>query len=407
MSRPSPQLDLFASPADAAIARYRKKQSRERDVQAKGQKVEITAGESGRARCPGLSFCVLGSGSGGNSSVLKVDGLVGGDEAGGEEERDERAGRDAKVGRGARAGRNAILIDAGFGPFTTRRRLQQAGVSLEQVAGICLTHLDRDHWRPNWARTLAEHDIPVYLHRWHVNAARESDGLQALVEADLLRPFDDRFSPVRGLLARPIALPHDVKGTTGYVFETMELGEEDDAKGKRVGAHREKADSAGENIGALGANAGVAFMREVGTRLGYATDLGSVPPELIERFSEHGGVDLLAIECNYDPHLQQKSDRPAFLKRRIMGKQGHLSNEQCLVAVRDILDKAGQPGPSAIVLMHRSSQCNHPGIVEEVFQIEARCRNKLHLAEQRRRSKWLRATPRPAVLRRQSSLFRM
>ena len=44
-----------------------------------------------------------------------------------------------------------------------------------------------------------------------------------------------------------------------------------------------------------------------GHRAGFATDLGHVPAELIERFR---GVDLLAMESNYDPEMEMNSDRP-------------------------------------------------------------------------------------------------
>jgi len=62
-----------------------------------------------------------------------------------------------------------------------------------------------------------------------------------------------------------------------------------------------------------------------GIRLGFATYLGRVPTALLESFTD---LDALAVESNYDRTMQQASNRPAFLKRRIMGGLGHLSNEQ-------------------------------------------------------------------------------
>ncbi|MEM7756482.1 MAG: MBL fold metallo-hydrolase, partial [Planctomycetota bacterium] len=85
--------------------------------------------------------------------------------------------------------------------------------------------------------------------------------------------------------------------------------------------------------------------------LGFATDLGRV-----ERgFTEHlRGVDVLAIESNYCPRLQAASGRPAFLKQRIMGGAGHLSNEECAEAVRAIAPRR------EVVLLHLSQECNTP-----------------------------------------------
>jgi phosphoribosyl 1,2-cyclic phosphodiesterase len=66
------------------------------------------------------------------------------------------------------------------------------------------------------------------------------------------------------------------------------------------------------------------------------------------------GVDVLALESNYCPVLQVASDRPRFLKDRIMCGSGHLSNEQCARAVGLIAPR------SHVVLLHLSQECNTP-----------------------------------------------
>jgi phosphoribosyl 1,2-cyclic phosphodiesterase len=98
-----------------------------------------------------------------------------------------------------------------------------------------------------------------------------------------------------------------------------------------------------------------------GVRLGYATDLGRVPETLLGRFED---LTALAIESNYDPHLQRASSRPAALKRRIMGGMGHLSNEQALEAVLHIAQRCKL---RHIALLHLSRQCNDPAIVHGLF----------------------------------------
>ncbi|XOV75295.1 MAG: hypothetical protein ACFHWZ_18080 [Phycisphaerales bacterium] len=66
------------------------------------------------------------------------------------------------------------------------------------------------------------------------------------------------------------------------------------------------------------------------------------------------GVDVLAIESNYCRDMQVASDRPEFLKSRIMDGSGHLSNDECLDAVHAISPRArGAPAPVASV--------QHPG----------------------------------------------
>lgn len=270
-----------------------------------------------RPRDAGLSLCVLGSGSGGNSAAVRL-------------------------------GEQIILIDAGFGPRATTRRLNQARVNLDAVRAVCLTHLDRDHFRPNWVPTLIGWRIKVYLHRRHVQDWSRVPGGDAMRDAGLVGVFDDEsFEPIPGLTVSPIRLAHDVKGTSGY--------------------------HAASRSGTLG----------------YATDLGHVPGVLLDRFT---GVDLLAIESNYDPPMQLRSSRPLFLKRRIMGQAGHLSNQQCYEAVSELVRRCPRGvTPRHIVLLHRSRQCNCPNLVRQVFARDERISARVTLSEQRCGTRWFTA----------------
>jgi hypothetical protein len=115
-----------------------------------------------------------------------------------------------------------------------------------------------------------------------------------------------------------------------------------------------------------------------------------VPEHLIDGFAE---LDILALESNYDPGMQLASARPWFLKRRIMGGRGHLSNEQALEAIRRIFEKADRRRgklPAHVVLLHRSRQCNCPRLVRKLFARDPRIAQRLTLAEQYSRSQWLR-----------------
>ncbi|MCE9590798.1 MAG: MBL fold metallo-hydrolase [Planctomycetes bacterium] len=270
----------------------------------------------------GPRLCVLGSGSGGNCSVVTLGG-------------------------------QALLIDAGFGPLTITRRLQQAGVLLEQVRALCLTHLDQDHFRPHWVATLRGFGIHVYLHRWHADDFARIPDADTLFDAGLVHVFEEReFEPLPGMTAHALRLSHDQKGTSGF----------------HLAAWR--------------------------GRIGYATDLGHVPDELVRRFA---GVDVLAIESNYDPPMQLRSPRPLFLKRRIMGHAGHLCNEQAFAAVRGVMDLSPAGTPRHVVLLHRSQQCNDPAIIRDVFGKDDRLTRRVTLTEQRRRSQWFDAVPRDAA----------
>lgn len=243
-----------------------------------------------------------------------------------------------------------VLIDAGIGPRTAAQRMTGTGVAVADVSAICLTHLDRDHFNFNWLSTIDRNGVRLFC---HANRAGELASLARARGFDpTIETFDgDGFVPADGVCFQPIHLPHDRAGSHGFIIEGF------------------------------------------GCRLGYATDLGRVPPELVERFAD---VDLLAIESNYDPRMQADSPRPWFLKRRITGGRGHLSNEEALAAVRAILDRRqsrGRRPPAHIVLLHRSRQCNCPHLVRRLFSRDARIAPRLTLAEQYERSEWLRLAP--------------
>ena len=115
-----------------------------------------------------------------------------------------------------------------------------------------------------------------------------------------------------------------------------------------------------------------------GYRIGYATDLGRVPRYFFDRFRD---LDCIALESNYDPQMQADSARPRFLKRRITGGHGHLSNLQAFAAIRKLLDRARRL-PDHIVLLHRSQECNCPDLVRRLFSADQRIASRLTLAQQ-------------------------
>ncbi len=248
----------------------------------------------------------------------------------------------------------AILIDCGIGPRTAASRMKNLDLTVENISAICLTHLDSDHFSQSWLRRIIQAGIAVYCHQSRAQELANLSGKGAEF-SHLIKTFNGHpFAPIEGLNLTPIPLDHDELGSHGFLIESQN------------------------------------------SRVGYATDLGRVSEHLIRTFC---GVDLLAIESNYDPDMQLASDRPWFLKRRIMGGRGHLSNQQALEIVQKILDHSHQRKrilPKHIVLLHRSRQCNCPNLVRELFSSDPRIAERLVLAEQDRATEWLSAHERPA-----------
>jgi len=253
-----------------------------------------------------------------------------------------------------------VLIDAGIGPRTTAKRLDGTGVRVRDIRAICLTHLDSDHFRASWLGTVLNHQIKIFCHRSRVQDVIE------ILDHDAVEPlvigFDERFHPADGLACDAIPLAHDRSGSHGFVLE---------------GFHG---------------------------RVGWATDLGRVPRELHERFVN---LDLLALESNYDAEMQLNSARPWFLKNRIMGGAGHLSNEQAYETICRILDRCQRKRrrlPTHIVLLHRSRDCNCPKLLRKLFERDERIAARLTLTDQFQRSSWLRIRPTPPIVGEQLAL---
>ncbi len=304
--KPINQMPLFISPRQSSL------------ISVIPRKHATPAGKP----CGALEVCVLGSGSGGNSTVIRL-------------------------------GETALLIDAGFGPRATDKRLAEAGLSLASLRGICLTHLDQDHFRPNWPNTLLKFGLPIYVHVSHYADLMRIPGGAELRDAGLAHSYNSLpFEPMPGVTASTVRLQHDREGTIGYRLDT---------------------------------HAG---------SIGYATDLGHAPPALIQHLA---GVDLLCIESNYDPDMTLASPRPIWINRRNMSDSGHLSNEQSYQAVRMISDASPTGLPRDVVLLHRSSQCNHPAKIHEAFARDPHLAKRITLTEQRTRTRWLGVHPSAVV----------
>ena len=202
-----------------------------------------------------------------------------------------------------------VLIDAGLSYREVARRLALVGAEPGAIDAIMITHAHGDHTRG--ARLLARrHAVPVYStaavrDEWDVS------GLPVWRELAPPRPLE-----LCGLRFVPFTVPHDASQTVAFRIETP------------AGA------------------------------VGFATDVGTVTPELIERFED---CRLLVIESNHADELLRMSPYDAATRARIASDAGHLSNEALAAYIRGGLG----PDVRCIVLMHLSRVNNVPEIAEQ------------------------------------------
>lgn len=212
-----------------------------------------------------------------------------------------------------------VLIDGGLSPRATKGHLALLGHDLAATNDLLFTHFDHDHAKTGWSRVAMRDGIRLHCSERHFRHALERGYPDACISA--FDPRGEGFA-LGELRVIPCENPHDEGGTVAFRIESP----------------------AGS--------------------IGFATDLGRASGALIESMR---GVDILAIESNYDRGMQLASSRPTSLKDRIMGGKGHLSNDECIEAVRTI---AWPREPEHIVLLHLSRECNCPDLVRGLWRRE-------------------------------------
>ena len=202
-----------------------------------------------------------------------------------------------------------LLVDAGISCRRICAGLGALGLTPGDLSAILITHTHADHI--SGLRTLLKRtDCPVLAGErvcWEL-ADRLAEAGDRLVP---LAPLDPREAGTCTVTAFPLS--HDAPGACGFRLDAPE--------------------------GAAG----------------ILTDTGYVTEEAAEVLD---GVDLAVLEANHDPETLRSGPYPYYLKRRILGDQGHLSNE---AAARFAVALAGS-GTAEIVLAHLSRENNTPAM---------------------------------------------
>jgi phosphoribosyl 1,2-cyclic phosphodiesterase len=242
-----------------------------------------------------------------------------------------------------------VLLDAGLGPRQLGDRLRAAGHSWASVHAMLLTHTHSDHWNDRTLAWLLRHQLTLYCHPGHhAVLKRYSTAFPRLEAAGLVRPFSpgEVLSLAPGLRCRPLPIRHDSGATFGFRLE----GSPD------------------------------LFGRS--PAIGYVADLGTWDDELA---SDLADVDLLAVEFNHDVALEHASHRPAALIARVLGDEGHLSNDQAAALVRTILERSTAGRLRYLVQLHLSEECNKATLARSAArQVLAQLSHttRLHTAKQ-------------------------
>lgn len=212
--------------------------------------------------------------------------------------------------------KEAVLVDVGISLKEIERRMLRIGLNMQKVKAIFISHEHIDHVR-GVEGTSRRYKIPVYISE---GTLRNS---QVKIDAELIRSFDSHKPiSVGNLAVTGFGKRHDAADPYSFVVEGN------------------------------------------GVTIGVFTDIGSACENVTTYFK---CCHAAFLEANYDNDMLENGRYPAFLKERIAGDHGHLSNKQALDLF--VNHKAGYM--SLVLPAHLSRDNNNPQLVLEQFMQHA------------------------------------
>jgi phosphoribosyl 1,2-cyclic phosphodiesterase len=211
-----------------------------------------------------------------------------------------------------------ILVDNGFNLRQLGARLQRAGLTPESLDAVFVTHEHSDHVG-GVAALARRYHLPVYATEGTAAAAgfgRQGVAWIALAAGEVVT--------VGALRVTAYDVPHDAGEPVQFTF----------TDGDR--------------------------------RAGLLTDAGECTEVIVAALS---GLDALVLECNHDADLLRKGSYPPFLKARIGGARGHLSNAQAA----DILARVDCRRLQRLVAAHLSRSNNRPELARRAMSAALAC----------------------------------
>lgn len=206
----------------------------------------------------------------------------------------------------------AVLIDAGISCRETEQRMARLGLSMHLVKAVFITHEHSDHIK-GLCRLVSKYELPVFI--------------------------------------TPATLENSKLGLPPHLIHTFKAGISITVGALSILAFRKCHDAIDPHS---------FIIRQGNKTVGVITDIGDVCHQVIDHFKI---CDAVFLESNYDEDLLHQGRYPYFLKRRISGGQGHLSNRQAL----DLFRKHRSKTLNYLFLSHLSKDNNCPDLAVGLF----------------------------------------
>jgi phosphoribosyl 1,2-cyclic phosphodiesterase len=213
-----------------------------------------------------------------------------------------------------------ILVDAGISGKRINEGLSAMGISPAQISAILVTHEHTDHIKGLGVMS-RKYRIPIYASELTWNKIRESTFCGVIDETLFNRIVPDNDFVINDIIIHPFRTQHDAVEPLCYTLS------------------------------------------KDGRKISVATDLGCYNEYILGNIA---GSDILFIEANHDIEMLQNGSYPGFLKKRILGEKGHLSNNTTVKLISEICHEKLK----CIVLGHLSRENNDPRIAHDSVKVE-------------------------------------
>ncbi|MFL5809063.1 MAG: MBL fold metallo-hydrolase [Flavisolibacter sp.] len=206
----------------------------------------------------------------------------------------------------------AVLVDAGISCREIDKRMKRLGLSMQKIKAVFISHEHTDHTRGLYS-IVKKYKLPVYI----TKDTLKYGGLR--IDPGFIRSFSS-YEPVKigGLSILPFPKNHDAADPYSFTISCNEI------------------------------------------KVGVFTDIGIPCEHVTNQFRQ---CHAAFLEANYDDEMLDTGNYPYYLKKRIRGGKGHLSNTQAL----EIFTSYRSSGLSHLLLSHLSKNNNSPQLVSDLF----------------------------------------
>lgn len=216
--------------------------------------------------------------------------------------------------------RTHILVDAGISNKRIESGLAEIGMKGSEIDGIVITHEHSDHTK-GLGVLARKHGAPIYGTQETLDEIRKIKNLGEYPD-ELLHPIKPDVDFMLGdLEVKPFSIDHDAANPVAYRIQN---------------GHKSVA---------------------------VATDMGHYSQYIIDHLQ---GLDALLLESNHDVNMLEAGPYPYYLKKRILGDHGHLSNENAGRLLNYIL----HDNLKRILLGHLSKENNYEELAYETVKLE-------------------------------------